>query len=264
METKKSRMYLYLIKELAVRDIYSKYKGSLLGIFWSVITPIGMLLVFSFVFGEIFRAKWPGNGINSKVDFAINLYIGLSVFWYFSDVLGRAAGLITSVPNFVKKVIFPLEILPVVSLLAALFHLSINLLLITAALLITKGTLPLSILILPLVIAVTFPLLIGSGLFLGALGVYARDISAIMGVVLNMLMFLSPVFYPLSAIPKNLQWLFELNPVTLIVESCRGAFIDGIFPQWEKLGIYFVCSLTVWFLGHKVFAATRGGFADVI
>lgn len=257
-------MYLYLIKKLAARDIYSKYKGSLLGILWSVITPIGMLFVFSFVFGEIFRAKWPGDATSSKVDFAINLYIGLSVFWFFADVLGRSAGLITAVPNFVKKVIFPLEILPVVSLLSALFHLCINLALITVALLITKGTLPFSILILPLVIAVTFPLLTGVGLFLGALGVYARDIAAVMGVAINMLMFLSPVFYPLSAIPKHLQWLFELNPVTLIVESCRGALMQGIYPQWEKLGIYFVFSLMMWLLGHKVFSVLRGGFADVI
>lgn len=264
MISSESRMYGYLIKELTARDIYSKYKGSLLGILWSVITPIGMLFVFTFVFGEIFRAKWPGNEEGGIVDFAINLYIGLSVFWFFADVLGRASGLITAVPNFVKKVVFPLEILPVVSLLSALFHLCINLLLITVALVIAKGTLPLGIVILPLVIAVTVPFLIGVGLFLGALGVYVRDIAAVMGVMLNMLMFLSPIFYPLSAIPKHLQWLFELNPVTLIIESCRGVLMLGVYPQWEKLGIYFVCSLMMWFLGYKVFNATRGGFADVI
>lgn len=115
--------YSYLIKELSVRDIHSKYKGSLLGIFWAVLTPIAMLLVFSFVFGEIFRAKWPGSEISSKVDFSINLYIGLSVFWFFADVLGKAPVLIVSVPNFVKKVVFPLEILPIVSLVSAMFHL---------------------------------------------------------------------------------------------------------------------------------------------
>ncbi|MCX6050893.1 MAG: ABC transporter permease [Campylobacterales bacterium] len=264
MIQKKIQTYGYLIKELSIREIYSKYRGSLLGIFWAVLTPIGMLLVFSFVFGEIFRAKWPGSEFAGKVDFALNLYIGLSVFWFFADVLGRAPGLIVSVPNFVKKVVFPLEILPVVSVVSGLFHLCINLILITLALLITKGTLSLSVLVLPLVVLVTLPLLVGMGLFLGALGVYARDISAVIGVVLNMLMFLSPVFYPLSAIPQNLQWLFELNPVTLIIESCRGAFMYGVYPEWEKLGIYLICSLLVWLLGYKVFNATRGGFADVI
>lgn len=257
-------MQLYLIKELALREIHSKYRGSLLGIFWSVITPIGMLLVFTFVFGEVFKAKWPGHEEGGIVDFAINLYIGLSIFWFFSDVLGRAAGLVTSVPNFVKKVVFPLEILPVVSLLGALFHLCINLLIIIVALVIARGGLPLGVLVVPLVIVVTFPFLIGVGLFLGALGVYVRDIAAVMGVMLNMLMFLSPIFYPLSAIPKDLQWIFQLNPVTLIVESCRGAFMYGVYPRWEELGIYFVCSLIMWALGYKVFKTLRGGFADVI
>lgn len=264
MQTRTSHLYWYLIKELTIRDIYSKYKGSILGVFWSVVIPIGMLLVFSFVFGEIFKTKWPGNREGSMVDFAINLYIGLSIFWFFSDVLGRASGLVTTVPSFVKKVIFPLEILPVVSLLGALFHLCINLILICVALLMAKGTLPLEVLMLPVIIVVTFPFLLGVGLFLGALGVYVRDITAIMGVVLNMLMFLSPIFYPLSAIPHHLQWLFELNPVTLIIENCRGVLMHGFYPQWEKLGVYLVCSMLMWFLGHKVFKATRGGFADVI
>ncbi|MDD5373382.1 MAG: ABC transporter permease [Sulfurimonas sp.] len=264
MIKKKIQTYGYLIKELSVREIYSKYKGSLLGIFWAVLTPLAMLFVFSFVFGEIFRAKWPGSESGSKAEFAINLYIGLSVFWFFADVLGKAPSLIVSVPNFVKKVVFPLEILPVVSLLSALFHLCINIVIITAAVLITKGGIPLSVVVLPIVMVVTFPLLAGAGLLFGALGVYARDIATVMGVVINMLMFLSPVFYPLSAIPQNLQWLFELNPVTLIIESCRGAFMYGVYPEWGKLGVYLVCSLLVWFLGYKVFNATRGGFGDVI
>lgn len=264
MIQKKIKTYGYLIKELSIREIYSRYKGSMLGIFWAVLTPLAMLLVFSFIFGEIFRAKWPGSEMTSKVDFAINLYIGLSVFWFFADVLGRAPALIVSVPNFVKKVIFPLEILPIVSLLSGLFHLCINIVIIMVALLVTKGELHLSVLLLPLVIAVTFPLLVGVGLLFGSLGVYARDISAVIGVAINMLMFLSPVFYPLSAIPQNLQWLFELNPITLIIESCRGAFMYGSFPEWEKLALYLASSLVVWYLGYRVFKATRGGFADVI
>ena len=264
MIQKKMQMYSYLIKELSVREIYSRYKGSMLGIFWAVLTPVGMLLVFTFVFGEIFRAKWPGSELSGKVDFAINLYIGLSVFWFFVDVLGKAPNLIVSVPNFVKKVVFPLEILPVVSLISGLFHFCINIAIIVVALLITKGELYLSVMLLPLVIVVTFPLLAGVGLLFGALGVYVRDISAVIGVAINMLMFLSPVFYPLSAIPQNLQWLFELNPITVIIESFRGAFMYGAYPEWDKLGVYLVFSLVVWFLGYKVFNATRGGFGDVI
>jgi len=261
---KKTKMYAYLVKELTLREIYTKYKGSMLGIFWAILTPIAMLLVFTFVFGGIFKAKWPGIEVTGRVDFAINLYIGLSIFWFFADILSRAPGLIISTPNFVKKVIFPLEILPVVSLLSGVFHLLINFSLIFIALLLTKGSISLYVFVLPVVLIITFPLLLGASLFLSSLGVYARDISAVIGVVINMLMFLSPVFYPLSAIPKNFQWLFEFNPTTLIIESSRAILIHNTLPDWHKLAVYFIVSSLILILGYKVFNATRKGFADVI
>jgi lipopolysaccharide transport system permease protein len=261
---KKYQMYAYLVKELTIREIRSKYKGSIFGIFWSLLTPIAMLFVFTFVFGGIFKAKWPGIEVGTGIDFAVNLYIGLSIFWFFADIIGKAPNLIVSTPNFVKKVIFPLEILPLVSLLASFFHLVINILLILVALLLTKGSITFYIFLLPIVIGVTFPLLLGIGLFLGSLGVYVRDISSLISVFINFLMFLSPVFYPLSAIPQNLQWLFELNPITLIIESSRNILIHNTAPDFAKLGVYFIISSLCFLIGHKVFYATRKGFADVI
>lgn len=261
---KEKQTYIYLIKELSYRDIYSRHKGSMLGIFWALLTPVAMLLVFSFIFGEVFKAKWPGNELTSKVDFSINLFIGLSMFWFFADILSRAPTLISSVPNYVKKVIFPLEVLPIVSLISGLFHLFIYIIIIFIAVLLSKGSIHLSVLSLPLVIITTLPLLVGSSLLLGSLGVYAKDISAMIGVIINLLMFLSPVFYPLSAIPQHLQWLFELNPLTLVIESVRGAFMHGVWPEWDKLAIYFCISLFIYFLGYMVFKVTKKGFADVI
>lgn len=256
--------HIYLIKELTKREIQARYKGSYLGIFWAFLTPIAMLFVFSFVFGEIFQAKWPGNENASPVSFPINLFIGLSVFWFFSDLLTRAPIIFSSVPNHVKKVVFPLGILPVVSLLSAMFHFSIYLFIIFLSLIFSGMDVSIHILYLIPIILVTLPMLLGLSFFLGSAGVYVRDISAIIGVVVQMLMFLSPVFYPLSAIPKHLQWVFELNPLTTIIESSRMVLLKGENPHFETLGLYFMISLLLYILGYKVFQLTRKGFADVL
>lgn len=254
----------YLVKELTLRDINSRYKGSMLGIFLALLTPLAMLLVFSFVFGEVFQAKWPGNDSLSRVDFSINLFIGLSVFWFFADVIGRAPTVFSSVPNYVKKVIFPLEILPFVNMLSALFHFFIYIVIILAALLLNGTSLSINILYVIPIIIITLPMLTGAGLLFGSLGVYAKDIGSLIGVLMNVLMFLSPVFYPLSAIPKKLHWLFEMNPLTLIIEELRGVLMQGNSPSFVKLAVYFIISSAIFMLGYKVFKLTKKGFADVI
>jgi len=254
----------YLLKELTRRDIHSRYKGSLFGIFWALLTPLGMLLVFSFVFGEIFQAKWPGNDNLTKVDFSINLFIGLSIFWFFTDVIVRAPTVFTSVSNYVKKVIFPLEILPLVNVLSALFHYIIYLFIIIVALLLNATDISFNILYMLPIILVTLPMLIGLGLLLGSIGVYTKDIGAIIGVMVNVLMFLSPVFYPLSAVPQKVHFLFHLNPLTLIIEQSREVLMYNNPPNFTSLGIYLLVSILTYMLGHKVFKLTRKGFADVI
>jgi lipopolysaccharide transport system permease protein len=255
----------YLIKELSKREITNRYKGSFLGLFLALLIPLAMFVVFAFVFGEIFRAKWPKTTLDSDMaSFSINLFIGLSIFWFFSEIISRAPILFSSVPNYIKKVIFPLWILPFVSLFGSLFHLIIYFIIIIIALLLAGGSLHLSVISIPIIIVITFPLLIGISFLLGSLGVYIKDINIITGVVINLLIFLSPVFYPLSNISKNLQWLFKLNPVTLIIEQCRIILIDGKWPQWTSLVYYFSASLLIFFLGYWVFKTTRKGFADVI
>ena len=258
------KTHLYLIKELSKREIGSKYKGSFLGIFWAFLTPVAMLFMFSFVFGEIFQAKWPGDINSSQVYFSINLFIGLSIFWFFADVIGKAPIIFTSVPNYVKKVVFPLSILPLVSLISALFHFGIYMVIIICALVIGGIGLSINILYLFLIIGVTLPMLMGIGLFFGSLGVYAKDISTIIRVVLQMLMFLSPVFYPLSSVPTKLQWIFELNPLTMIIENVRIVLLQKGTPQLESIVLYFLVSMAVFFIGYKVFKITKKGFADVL
>jgi len=259
----KSNLY-YLLKEITLRDINEKYKGSFLGIFWSILTPIGMLLVFSFVFGEIFKAKWPGNDQLDTVDFSINLFIGLSIFWFFADVLGKASGIFTSVPNYVKKVIFPLYILPITLLLSSIFHLFIHVIIIIIALILSGKGLSFNYLYFIIILFVSIPMLLGIGFLLGSLGVYIRDIGAIINIFVNMLMFLSPVFYPLSAIPQKMQWIFHLNPLTFLIEQSREIFLYDSSLNIKPLLIYFSCSICVLIVGYIVFSKTKKGFADVI
>lgn len=262
---KKIIHHRYLIKELSKREITNRYKGSFFGLLWALLTPIAMFLVFAFVFGKIFRAKWPNGSFESDmVSFSINLFIGLSVFWFFAEIITKGPTLFSSVPNYIKKVIFPLWILPFVSLFGSLFHLVIYLAIIIVASILGGGALHVSVISVPIIIVITFPFLVGISFLLGSLGVYVKDINAIIEVIVNLLIFLSPVFYPLSKIPKNLQWLFKLNPVTVIIEQLRIVLIDGLWPQWTSLGYYFCASVLTFVFGYWVFKTTRKGFADVI
>ncbi len=257
--------HMYLIKELSKREILAKYKGSFLGILWSFITPLAMLLLFTFIFSEVFQVKWANSGYSSnKLDFSVNLFVGLSIFWFFAEILGKAPSVFSSVPNYIKKVIFPLEILPVVSLLSALFNLIIYLIIIVGIVFYIKGTIFFSLLFLPLLIGISFPMLMGFCLLLGSLGVYIKDIATFMNVFINMLMFLSPIFYPLESLPKSFHTLFMLNPLTYIIEESRNIIILGNYPDFEKMFYYFLISIFIYFLGKKVYEVTKKGFADVL
>jgi lipopolysaccharide transport system permease protein len=252
----------YLMLELARKDIKGRYKGSMLGIWWAALTPMAMLFVFTFVFGEIFRAKWHTGG--GMVEYGLNLYAGLIVFWFFAEVIGRSPTFVSSQPNFVTKVVFPLEILPLAPILSALFHLGINFIILCAGAWLFKGFLPLSIVALPFVILSTLPLLAGIGWTLSAVGVYVRDIASVIGVLMNMLMFLSPVFYPLEAVPQGFRVFFELNPMSFVIESVRNGVMNGAWVSVGGLALYSCVSLVVGALGYRCFQALRDGFADVL
>lgn len=255
--------HAYLIKELTKREILGRYRGSFFGLAWTLITPLAMLGVFAFVFGEIFKAKWPSSGMGDDTGFILNLFIGLSVFWFFSEILNKAPRLFSSVPNYIKKVVFPLGVLPIVSLLGALFHFCVYMLIIVLIAVFSKGV-DLSLISLPLVIGVSFPMLLGISLFLGSLGVYIKDIGTVMGVIVSMLMFLSPIFYPLESLSQNLQTVFLFNPLTVIIEQTRTVVIHGAWCDFEVLFYYFIVSCLVFAGGLKTYRVTKKGFADVI
>jgi lipopolysaccharide transport system permease protein len=259
----------FLVWQFARRDVLARYRGSLLGLGWSFLTPLLMLGVYTFVFREVFNARWPaaphtGHTGDENLAFALQVYAGLIVFNLFAEVLGRAPRLVLDQPNLVKKVVFPLEILPWVSILAALFHLAVNCTVLVGAVVLATHQLPATVLALPLVVVAFVPLLLGCSWLLASLGVFLRDIGQLIGMLLTALMFLSPVFYPAQALPARWQPLLLLNPLSIPIEAIRQVVLEGVWPNWVDLGIYTVCALIVGWLGAHWFAATRKGFADVI
>ncbi len=250
--------------QLTRREVAGRYRGSMLGILWSLVNPVLMLAVYTFVFSVVFKTRWTEGGDQSQISFAVTLFAGLIVFGIFSECVNRAPQLIVSQPNYVKKVVFPLEILPWVSLLAALFHAAISLVILLALLLVTKHSIHVSTILLP---AILLPLVLwtmGLGWFLSSLGVFLRDIGQIVGVATTALLFLTPVFFPVSALPPKLQLFSRLNPLALPVEQARAAVIFGRPLAWDALVISLFVSLLALYFGYWWFQRTRRGFADVI
>lgn len=254
----------HLIWQMARREVLGRYRGSVMGLAWSVVTPLLMMSVYSFVFVGIFRSRWPGMEGGGGVAFALQIFAGLTVFNLFAEVMNRAPRIVLDQPNLVKKVVFPLEILPWVGLLAALFHMLLSLAILIAASALILHNLPLSVVAAPLVLACMVPFLLGMSWILAALGVYLRDVSQIMGPVVTVTMFLSPVFYSLDALSQSMQTWMQLNPLTLIIEQLRRVVVLGEWPQWMLLGLYLAASLGVAVVGAAFFRLTRKGFADVL
>ncbi|MCG2784163.1 MAG: ABC transporter permease [Anaerolineae bacterium] len=257
--------YRYLIIQMTKREIAYRYRGSALGFAWSVLNPLLMLAVYTFVFSVVFQSRWnTGNENESKVDFALTLFAGLIVFNIFSDIINRAPTLILGNVNYVKKVIFPLEILPLVSIGGVLFHSLVSLLVLLATQILFKGYTPLTFIYLPLIL---LPLLLaglGISWFLSAITVYIRDVVQITGLLTTVLLFLSAVFFPISALPAQYQRILMLNPLAIIVDTSRNILIFGQPPNWPLLGVMLLIGLLMAAGGYWFFNKTRKGFADVL
>lgn len=252
-----------LIRASIKREVLGRYRGSVLGVLWSFFNPVFMLAVYTFVFSVVFKARWSG-GSDSKTEFALILFAGLMVFSLFAECINRAPGLIVSNANYVKKVVYPLEILPWVSLGAAMFHALISLGVWMLAYLIFFGVPHLTALYLPLVIMPLVLVMMGLSWGLASLGVYLRDIAQFIGILTSVLMFLSPIFYPASALPEAYRPVLMLNPLTPVIEQARDVLFFGRAPDFSIIGIYFLIGLLVMWLGFAWFQKTRKGFADVL
>jgi lipopolysaccharide transport system permease protein len=251
-----------LIRQMIWREVIGRYRGSFLGLLWSFVTPVLMLTIYTFVFSTVFQARW-GAGSESRVEFALVLFAGLIAFNLFAECITRAPSLVLGNVNYVKKVIFPLQILPWVALGSALFHVAINLAVLLCALFFAMAV-PWTAVFVPVVLMPLVLLILGLSWLLASLGVFVRDIGQFVSMAMTALMFLSPIFYPASALPESVRaWLF-LNPLTLIIEQLRDVLIWGQMPNWGGLALYALFALAVAGLGYFWFQKTRKGFADVL
>lgn len=253
-----------LIAQMTRREVVGRYKGSAMGMAWSFFNPVFMLAVYTFVFSEIFKMRWGVSGDESKAQFAVVLFVGMIVLGLFAEVLNRAPGVILSNVNYVKKVVFPIEILPVIALGAALFHSVVSLTVLLIAFLLFNGYLHWTVLFAPLVLLPLVILTLGFAWMLAALGVFLRDVGQTVGIITTVLMFLSPVFYPITAVPERFRPWLMANPLTFIIEQARDVLIWGHVPDWSKLAVYTLAAIALAWAGYAWFQKTRKGFADVL
>lgn len=253
-----------LINRMIERETLGRYKGSFFGIVWSFLNPILMLVIYTLVFSVVFKASWGLSPSESKIEFALILFSGMIVFNFFSEVINRAPYLIIHNVNYVKKVVFPLQILPIVSVGAALIHALISFLILFFALVVSGRSIGVAVIFLPLIYIPFIAVSLGVAWILASLGVYIRDISQVIGVLTSALMFLSPVFYPLDSLPPKLRVWVMLNPITFIVEQVRRVVIMNELPDWKGLGLYAVIGAVLMYGGYVWFQKTRRGFSDVL
>jgi len=253
-----------LILDMTKREIKKKYQGTFLGLAWSFISPLLMLAIYTFVFAVVFKARWGISGEESRIDFAIILFAGLIVFGIFSESVNLSPGLIIGNSNYVKRVIFPLEILSIISVGSVLFNAAMSILILLLMQMLFKGFLPITVIFFPLVVLPVILLSLGVSWFFSALGVYIRDIGQLLGFLTTILFYTSAVFFPLSALPENYQQVLKFNPLVVIIEQSRNVLIYGYFPDWVSiLAAFLVSSLAAW-IGFWWFQKTRKGFADVL
>lgn len=261
--TKLIWQYRNLLFQLTWRAIRQRYHASVLGVLWSLLSPLLMLTIYTLVFSKVFKTHW-GSANDSTGMFAVILFVGTSLHGLLADVANRAPCLIAEHASYVKKVVFPVELLPVVTLLSALFQCVLNLSIVLLTVAWTNGRLSWHVLQLPLVLAPFILLLLGFAWFISALGVFMRDLLPVTALVTTGLMFLSPVFYPTNAVPEQLRFWMQFNPLTFVIEQARGSMIWAQPLNVQGLLIYTLSAFLVAWLGFFWFQKTRKGFADVL
>lgn len=252
-----------LTLELSRRDVLGRYRGASFGLLWSLISPFLMLVVYTLAFGYILKARWPGTSGNTA-DFAMLLFMGLVVHGFFSECLNRSPMLIVGNANLVKRIVFPLDVLPWTVVVSAFFHACTNLLVFAVLNALLRGEFHVSIVLWPLVMLPLCILSLGMIWLLSALTVYLRDIAQITGVASTALLFLSSAIVPVQTLPESYQAVFRLNPLTFIIDQAREVAFWGRAPDWAGLGLYTLGALLFAYFGFAAFQKMRRGFADVI
>jgi lipopolysaccharide transport system permease protein len=256
--------YREMIRQLTWREVVGRYKGSFVGLGWSFLQPLMMLGVYTYVFSVIFKARWGVESGESNAAFALALFMGLITFGVFSEVANSAPSLVLGNSNYVKKVVFPLEILPLVRLFSALINALFSLGALFVGILIIDHSIHLTAFLLPLIWLPMMMFTLGCGYFLASLGVFVRDMGTVIGVLTTMLFFLTPIFYPISAVPQQFHILYRINPIALFVEDSRRVVLWGLYPDWPW---YFCCAAlsgALMVVGFLWFMKSKKAFADVL
>ncbi len=254
---------LTLVWEMTKREILGRYRGMQIGMMWALVTPFFMLLVYTLAFGYILKSRWPGSS-GTTADFALILFAGLVIHGFFAECFMRAPQLVVANTNYVKKVVFPLETLVWSMAFSALFHLLVNLLVLVLLKWGIHGSVPWTVILAPLVMAPLLVLTVGVSLALAAIGVYLRDIGQFAGVIAAAMLFLSSAIVPLDSVPENVRWVFQVNPLTFVIDQCREVVIWGRMPDWLGLFNYSLVAVVVLLFGINIFQTMRKGFADVL
>jgi lipopolysaccharide transport system permease protein len=252
----------FLFRQLLGRELAARYRATTLGMLWLVLQPLLMLVVYTVVFSGIFKVRW--SGAETSASFALVLFAGLIVFNFFSEVLVSSPTLVTSQPNYVKKVVFPVEMLAVIRVAAAAFTACVSLFILFAAQLVIGGLPSMWFALSPLVLVVMLPMLLGLAWLLSALGVYLHDIGQMTGVVASVMLFISPIFFPPSAMPAGMGMLIRLNPLVVPMEQLRTMTVQNAAPDFAGLALHFIVSCLFAALALKVFRRLSKGFADVL
>jgi lipopolysaccharide transport system permease protein len=249
-----------LLGQLVKRDVLIRYRGAMFGVLWMFLSPLLMLAIFAFVFGQIFQARWPQQP--DGLPFWLMLYVGLIIFNIFAESVSRSPATVRSYPSYVKKIIFPVSILPLVPIGSGLIHGVFNLLILGGALAWT-GHLSLGILLFPLLVLPVLLLAVGLSWFLAAWGVFIKDMNQIVPLFVQMMLFLSPVFYPVSAVPAFLRPVYQLNPLGAVIEAGRAAIL-GLQVSWMAWFSALAFGAMACVLGYVFFQRSRDEFADAL
>ncbi len=254
-----------LLKQMVRRNVQSKYQGSALGIAWSVIHPLMMLIIYTYVFSVVFKARWGvQNASETKGAFAIILFCGMAVYSIFSEAVSLSATQITGNANYVKKVVFPLPLLPVSQVVSSFVQGLVWVVLLLLGAIFIYGNISWTMLLLPLVWLPLFLFTLGISCFVASLGVYFRDTPYVLQVILQVLFFITPIFYPISAVPEKLQILLKINPLTMMIEETRKVLLYAQVPDWKFFAVSLAVGIAVFILGFAWFNKTQKGFADVL
>jgi len=251
-----------LVLSLARRELLLRYKGSALGVIWAVLTPVVMIVIFTFIFAGIFGARF---GVRSSPwEYAIYLFCGLLPWNMFQETLILSATTIVSHANLVKRVVFPLETLPIAQALAALANQMFGTLALLVATIIIRQELHLTVLWLPLLLIPQLVATLGAAWLIASLGVFLRDIAQGISLFLMAWMYLTPIIYPESIVPERYRFYININPFTPLIRSYRRILIEGAAPDWSGLAYFTAVAILCFLFGYWWFAKTRKNFADVI